>query len=85
MIAGEHEDLDLAETGRTAPLPATEPRHGLLEPAQALRRFGERAFAARNRGGGVRVALGKVEASRVKIGKGGKAGHLGVDTGEAAP
>ncbi len=85
VIAGEYEDLDLAEPRRASPLPEAEPGHGLLETAQAPRRFGQRAFAARHRGGGVRVALGKVEASRVEIGKGGKAGHLGVDYRRSRP
>jgi hypothetical protein len=69
MIAGEHQNLDMAETRRAPALPQAEPRHRLLQAPEAARRLGQRRFAAGDRSGGFGVAAGQIEASGMKIGK----------------
>jgi len=79
VIAGEYQDLDLIEARRARTLPQAQPGHRLFEPAKAARRLGQCRFAAGHLSGGFEVTAGKVEARGAKIGKRGKARHLGVD------
>jgi hypothetical protein len=77
VIAGEHNNLDAVEPRRISRLPLGEPDHDVLEPAEALRRLGERGIAAGRRGGGGGISVGQIEAGRPQVGKGCEAGHGG--------
>ena len=80
VIAGKHQDLDIAEPRRVPPLPKREPLHGLFEPAEAPRRLGELGFARRNRRRRLRVAAGKIETGRTQFVQGSETRHFGVDS-----
>src|SRR3954469_11544810 len=75
MIPREHDDIDLLEARRTAPLPMRQPRHELFEPPQTLRRFCQFGLSASDCFGRRAVASGQSEANRPQVGKGCKRCH----------
>ena len=79
VIAGKHQDLDIAEPRRVAPLPQRQPRHDLFEAAEALRRLGELGFAGGHLCGRFLMPAGKIETGRAQFVQGSKARHFGVD------
>ena len=80
VIAGEHQDLDIAEPRWVAALPKRKPFDGRFEAAEAPWRLGELGFASRNRRRRFRVAAGKIETGRTQFVQGSEARHFGVDS-----
>ena len=69
MIAGEDQNFDAVEPRRRVTLPMRQPGDEIFQPAEALRRLGQRRFALGDRGAGGGMPARQIETDRAQSGK----------------